>query len=369
MRVRKVSADSRGHVKTAVFLTVDRGIANLRAMKILACVFSLTFACCAFGAPAAAREARSAAIHAALTRFHDEDRFNGVALVARDGKVIHEAAYGARSATHPAPLQVDDRFNIGSIAKEFSAVAVMRLHERGRLDLDVPVARILDDLPAWSQKVTTHQLLDYTSGLPDLRWREIRNDRDVYADLQKVTELEFEPGTKYGYRYQNVMLRQFVVEKVAAVPFNVYVERRIFKPCRMKHAALNLPANAPRLAASFNRERKADDTFMPITGVVFATAGDLWRWSECLHGARVLTPASIALLGHGFNPENGALGRMVWNRDRLVEHAHLGQSRNFEALMYSNLSRRITVVLLSNSRRDNLEQILKAVEPMATATD
>lgn len=158
-------------------------------MKIPACALSLLFVCCLFGAPAAAREAQSASVHAALSRLNGEDQFNGVALVAHDGKVIHEAAYGARSATDLAPLRIDDRFNIGSIAKEFSAVAVMQLHERGQLDLDAPVAQILGDLPAWSQKVTPRQLLDYTSGLPDLRWREIRNDRDVYADLQKVCNM------------------------------------------------------------------------------------------------------------------------------------------------------------------------------------
>jgi CubicO group peptidase (beta-lactamase class C family) len=321
--------------------------------------------CLALSAPTTARDRRSDPIHASLTRFHDEGNFNGVALVARGNKVLHEAAYGFRDAAGSAPLRTDDLFNIGSIAKEFSAVALMLLRDQGSLSIDAPVARVITDLPAWSEKITARHLLDYTSGLPDLRWRAIKNDRDAYADLQKVTALAFDPGTQFNYGYNNVMLRQFIVEKLAGVSFSEFIERRIFKPCRMRDAALDPAPDAPKLARAFNRDRKPDDTFMPISGVVFATARDLLRWRECLHGRRVISRQSLVLLGHSFNPQNGALGKAVWDGERLVEHRHLGQSRNFEALLFADLARGITVVLLSNSKHENLEEILAAVVPLA----
>jgi CubicO group peptidase (beta-lactamase class C family) len=303
-----------------------------------------------------------------LTRFHDEGKFNGVALVARGGKILHEAAYGSRDAAGTAPLRADDLFNIGSIGKEFSAAALMLLREQGSLSIDAPVARVLTDLPPWSERVTVRHLLDYTSGLPDLRWRALKDDRDAYADLQNVTALAFEPGTQFNYSYNNVMVRQFMVEKLAGISFSEFVERRIFKPCRMKHAVLDAAANAPSLARAFNRERKPDDTFMPISGVVFATARDVLRWSECLHGERIISRQSLVLLGHSFNPQNGALGKVVWNGERLVEHRHLGQSRNFEALLFTDMAREITLVLLSNSKRENLEEILLSLVPLAAAS-
>jgi CubicO group peptidase (beta-lactamase class C family) len=331
-------------------------------MKLHFCVTAL---CLALSLPATARNRQSEPIHAVLVRLHDEGNFNGVALVARGGKVIHEATYGFRDAAGNAPLRADDLFNIGSIGKEFSAVALVLLHEQGLLSLDAPVARVLTDLPPWSEKVTARHLLEYTSGLPDLRWRAIKDDRDAYADLQNVTTPAFEPGTQFNYSYNNVMLRQFMVAKLAGISFNEFVERRIFKPCRMTHAALDPASDTPRLAKAFNRERKPDDTSMPITGVVFASARDLLRWSECLHAGRVIGRESIDLLGHGINPQNGALGKVTWDGDRLVEHRHDGQSRNFEASLFTDLSREITVVLLSNSKRDNVERILDAVVPLA----
>jgi CubicO group peptidase (beta-lactamase class C family) len=324
--------------------------------------------CLALGAPTIARERRSDPVHAVLTRFHDEGNFNGVALVAQRSKVLHEAAYGSRDAAGEAPLRADDLFNIGSIGKEFSAAALMLLREQGSLSIDAPVARVITDLPPWSEQITARHLLDYTSGLPDLRWRVIKDDRDAYADLQKVTSLAFEPGTQFNYGYNNVMLRQFMVEKLAGVSFSKFVERKLFKPCGMRDAVLDPAPDFPKLARAFNRERKPDDTFMPISGVVFATAHDVLRWSECLHDGRVISRQSFVLLGHGFNPQNGALGKVVWDGERLVEHRHLGQSRNFEALLFTDVARGITVILLSNSKRDNLEEILLAVVSLLALT-
>jgi CubicO group peptidase (beta-lactamase class C family) len=241
----------------------------------------------------------------------------------------------------------------------------VQLHERGRLPLDAPVADVLADLPPWSQRVTARHLLEYTSGVPDLRWRAIRNDAEAYADLQKVAELAFQPGARFDYSYNNVMLRQFMVARIAAEPFNRFVEREIFASCRMRDAALDLSADAPRLARAFNRDGKPDDTFMPIGGVVFATARDVLRWSECLHRGRVVSAGSLSTLGRGFNPENGALGKVVWQGDRIVEHRHGGQSRNFDSLLFSDRVSGVTVVLLSNSRRDNLGEILESIRAAA----
>jgi CubicO group peptidase (beta-lactamase class C family) len=115
------------------------------------------------------------------------------------------------------------------------------------------VARVLTDLPAWSERIKVRHLIDYTSGLPDLRWRAIKDDLDAYADLQNVTALTFEPGTQFNYSYNDVMVRQFMVEKLAGTSFSEFVERNIFKPCRMRHAVLDAAADAPRLARAFNR--------------------------------------------------------------------------------------------------------------------
>src|SRR4051812_21937189 len=186
---------------------------------------------CAAPRPLMAEAPVSPAIESVLRAAHDKGDFNGVALVAQHGKIIHEAAYGSVGAAADEPLTIDHRFNIGSIAKEFSAAAIMQLRERHQLSLDDTIAKFLPDLPAWGAQVTVRHLLDYTSGVPDMSWRTIKSDADVYADIRRFAALQFPPGTQYAYTYNNVMLRQFIVEKITGQSFNDYVRQHIFKPC------------------------------------------------------------------------------------------------------------------------------------------
>jgi CubicO group peptidase (beta-lactamase class C family) len=308
------------------------------------------------GSPASPR------IHEILRSAQERDEFNGVALIVERGEVIHAAAYGTVGAAHGELLSINHRFNIGSIAKEFSAVALMQLHERRKLSLDDSIARFLPDLPEWAGKVTVRHLLDYTSGIPDMSWRTIKSDADALADIRKFPALQFAPGTKYAYTYNNVMLRQFIVEKLTGMPFNDYVRERVFEPCGMKHALLNAAPDAPLLARAYNAERKEDSTDMPVTGVAYITAADLADWTACLHCGRVIKPASLRALGKSFEPGNGGLGHTLWKGDRLVAHSHEGQSRNFEALLRSDLETGRTIILLGNSKRQKLQALADLIE-------
>jgi CubicO group peptidase (beta-lactamase class C family) len=333
-------------------------------VKVLPAMLRIMFALCALSAATRSSAAPSVSprIQKALQAAKDQGEFNGVALIAERGKIVHLAAYGSVGAAPDEFLSVDHRFNIGSIAKEFSAVAIMQLRERRRLSLEDPIARFLPDLPAWGAKVTVRHLLDYTSGVPDMSWRTIKSDADAYADIRRFAALQFEPGTQYAYTYNNVMLRQFIVEKITGLSFNDYVRQKIFKPCGMTHALLNAPPDAPLLARAFNGERREDPTDMPVTGVAYITARDLFDWTTCLHRERVVGHESVVLLGHGFEPANGGLGYTAWDGQRLVAHSHEGQSRNFEALMRCDLRAGSTIILLSNSKRQNLQQIADAID-------
>jgi CubicO group peptidase (beta-lactamase class C family) len=301
-------------------------------------------------------------IHEILRAAQDSGEFNGVALVAERGEVVHAAAYGTVGAAPGELLTINHRFNIGSIAKEFSAVAIMQLRERRKLALDDAVARFLPDLPAWAGKVTVRHLLDYTSGIPDMSWRTIKSDADALADIRQFPAPQFEPGTKYAYTYNNVMLRQFIVEKITGMPFNDYVRERLFDPCGMQRALLNAAPDTPLLARAFNAERKEDSTDMPVTGVAYITAADLLDWTTCLHAGRVIERESLKALGKSFEPKNGGLGHTVWDGNRLVAHSHEGQSRNFEALVRSDLGAGRTIILLGNSKRQKLQALADRIE-------
>jgi CubicO group peptidase (beta-lactamase class C family) len=296
-----------------------------------------------------------------MRRSHARGIFNGNVLVARQGRIVYEHAFGYADATLKVPLTLNHRFNIGSITKEFSAVAIMMLQEQGRLTIEDTVATHLPGLPSWAAGVSIRNLLDYTSGIPDINWDTVKSDADVRADLMRVSALEFEPGSAFSYSNNNVSLRQFIVERITGPTFNRYVMENMYRPCGMDSSTLNPPADTLRIAKSFNNFFRQDPTDVPITGVVYATAGDVYKWTQCLHSDTLIGAKALSALGHSFKPTNGGLGRTEWNGDALALHEHDGQSRNFEALMTADLRENVTVILMSNNKNLKLDAIAAGI--------
>ncbi len=296
-----------------------------------------------------------------LAETHRAGAFNGVALIAQHGRILLEKPLGPADASRQSGLTMKHRFNIGSVGKEFSAVALARLGEQGKLSFDAPVSSLLDGYPPWAQSVTVRMLLDYSSGLPEMNWRGVKNDGDVRADLLRLEHTTFAPGTGYAYTYNNVMLRQFIVEQVTHKQFAAYL-RALFARCGMRDSLVDPSADSKRIARAYSDAFVADATDMPVTGIAFVTAADLYRWSQCLNGGRVLNAESLFMLGQGSRPENGALGNTRWNGRQLLAHSHQGESRNYEALLRFDAQRDSSIVLLGNNKQQKLEAIADAAE-------
>jgi len=288
--------------------------------------------------------------------------FNGNVLVAQHDTIVYSGSFGYADAARTTRLTPSHRFNIGSITKEFSAVALMMLQEQGKLQTQDKVSRFIPELPAWANRVSLRNLLDYTSGLPELRWNTIKNDADAFADLQKIDSLSFPPGTRFDYSNNNVELRQFVVERITGETFNSFATTRQLARCGMTSSVMNPGPDENDIARSFSDDLGSDPTNMPITGVAFVTASDLLKWSQCLHDHRLLTTRSIYELGHSFRPTNGGLGETVFRDSALVVHRHDGQSRNYEAFLDADLASNTTIVLLSNNKHFKLRDIATAIK-------
>jgi CubicO group peptidase (beta-lactamase class C family) len=301
------------------------------------------------------------ALRALLEDAHRRGVFNGMALVAQHGHVLIEMPLGSATADGSPVLTVHDRFNIGSVSKEFSATILMRLAQSGQLAVSDSVSKYLHDLPGWSRQVTVRMLLDYSSGLPEMRWRAIHSDQDAYQDLRDLEQTTFAPGTAFAYTYDNIMMRQFVIAAVTGRPFDDAL-RTLFLRCGLRESVVNPPADARRIARSYSDEHVADPMDFPVSGIAFVTAADLYRWMRCLHSGGVLNHASMAVLGHGINPDNGALGKVRWSGSKIILHEHQGESRNYEALVRFDAARDSYVVLLANNKQQHLGEIADALE-------
>lgn len=263
--------------------------------------------------------------------------FAGAVILARHGAVLFEHACGPANRRYGIANTPEIRFNLGSINKMFTAVAVMQLAEAGKLSLDDPVGRYLDEtwLPAdVSRTITVRQLLTHTSGLGSFvgaewdglsrrRFREI----DDYKLLVRAERPAFPPGTGWSYSNTGPLLAGAVVEAVSGQTYFDYVRSHIYGPAGMADTdcwALDDPV--PNLAMGYSptaaggwRENSFSLLFRGSpAGGGYSTVGDLLRFARALQAGRLVSKASLDVLwtdhpphgyGAGFTIESTAAGK------------------------------------------------------------
>lgn len=289
--------------------------------------------------------------------------FNGNVLVSKNNKIIYNASFGFTDATKSNKLTTDYRFNIGSITKEFSAVALLQLEEKGKLKLDDKVSKFIPELPKWANEVTIKDLLQYTSGLPNVNWKKIKNDKDLFDDLKLIDTLDFKPGTKYDYNNNNIFLGQFIVERLTGMNYQTYVEQFIFKSCKMTSSVMTPFKNEENIAKGFNNNLVQDKTDLPITGGTYLTTIDLLKWANCLHSKKIINKKSLYEIGQQFASQEtqSALGQAKYKNNNLIEHLHDGRSGNYEAILVSDIDEKFTIILLDNNYNGKVFEISDAI--------
>jgi CubicO group peptidase (beta-lactamase class C family) len=153
--------------------------------------------------------------------------------------VVYQSPIGKADASGKDMLTADYRFHIGSIAKEFNGVGIMLLKEERNLSLDDKVSKYLPELPAWANKISILNLLQYTSGLPNIKWETVKSDADIMNDLKKLDTLLFEPGTNYYYNNNNVFLQRRIIERITGMPFNAFVKQQLLIPANMNYSVVD----------------------------------------------------------------------------------------------------------------------------------
>jgi D-alanyl-D-alanine carboxypeptidase len=331
----------------------------------------------------------SECIQARMEALDAQDAFSGAVLVARDGEPIFTGAYGLANRALGIPNQIDTKFNLGSMDKMITGVAILQLVEKGQLSLDARVGDLLPDFPneQIAQTVTVHHLLTHTSGMGD--WSESPRFPELHDQIRAVedylplfidTPLEFEPGDRFRYSNSGYIVLGLIVEKIAGQSYYDYVRTNILEPCGMADtAAYELDAELPDLAVGYTKMAIDGSELDEITdyrfampnrggpsGGGFSTVEDLLRFRNGLLDHRLLSPESTELLLAGkvslrdhIQYAYGFIDRMVGNR-RVVGHS--GGAPGVCDYLDIYLVEGYTLVILSNSDTDCLAAF-QAIEP------
>lgn len=296
--------------------------------------------------------------------------FNGNILISKNHKIIYQNEFGYSDGSKAKALNRNSIFNIGSIGKEFNAVAIMILKEKGLLNLDDNISKFELQLPEWSTKITVRHLLKYTSGLPKINWNSVKNDEDIYADLKNIKHLNFEPGSDYLYSNNNIFLQRRIVEKLSGMSFNDFIQKNILISSNMLDAVLDATPKNTESVAAFNNDM-INDRFMDIefSGWVYPTANDMYNWIISLHSGKIISKESLMLLFDSYSKNSeSALGKGIFENKELLFHQHHGASFNYESFIHYNIKEDLSIILMTNNKNFKLREIAESIENISNGS-
>ena len=267
-----------------------------------------------YSAPPFARAQLPARLRALLDERAKADLFSGVVLLAHDGQVVFHEARGLASSEYNIPNRPETRFNLGSINKLFTRVAIGQLVERKKISLDDPLGKFLPDYPnpEAAEKVTVLHLLDMTSGIGDFfgpKFNETPKDRirelSDYLPLFAAQPLLFQPGSDRRYSNGGYVVLGLIIEKASGQAYGDYVRDNICLPAGMEATAhLDADVPTPGVANGYTRNwdwndhesqaRRANLYTRPVRGSSagggYSTAMDLYRFAMALKAGKLLGP-------------------------------------------------------------------------------
>jgi CubicO group peptidase (beta-lactamase class C family) len=312
---------------------------------------------------------RTSEIGRIFARRHEQRLFDGEALVAERGIVVYSGAFGPADKKAKRPYTVSTPSCLASLSKPITAVAVMMLAEKGLVTFESQLSQLLPGFSPAIGAVTVRQLLTHTSGVPDYPdlgvYRPGVSNAEILAALRRVKDTVFPPGLKYQYCNGGYVLLGQIVESLSGTTLPQFLAARMFKPLGMSSTFVltRQDDKSAGVARGYDRNGGVDDFEGMATGDggVYSTVNDLLRFDQALYDdtlvrqetlAVAFTPARVregsTTYGFGWNIGRDASGLKVW---------HQGNTAGFRAFLERRLSRRITVIMLTNGGDTNRMKI------------
>jgi CubicO group peptidase (beta-lactamase class C family) len=331
-----------------------------------------------------------------LTHYLLDKDFNGTVLLAKEGVILYERAFGFADFRDHTPLRRDTPFQLASISKTFTATAVLMLQEDSLLHIDEHLVKYIPEFPY--PEMTIRQMLNHTSGIQNYMWLVERywqkeqpptNEDVLQLFLRYPRPLNFTPGTRFGYSNTGYTFLALLIERVSGKRYPDFLRERIFEPLEMHNSFVYdlHQAASPRAdrAYGFRRGWRAPivipdglhDGVMGDKGI-WSNIHDLYKWDQSIYN-NTLLPQHVwneaferTRLRNERTVSYGQGWRLQTFLDMHVVH-HPGRWSGFRTSLKRFMDGKATLILLSNTERDisplvnNLQHILffKEIQMMA----
>lgn len=275
-------------------------------------------------------------------------------ILVRDGRVLFRKGYGMANLELAVPIEPDMVFRLGSITKQFTAVAILMLADQGKLALEDPLSRFLPDYPTHDHFISVEHLLTHTSGIRSYtdipEWRPLwRKDFTVQelVDFFKYQPMQFTPGKQFSYNNSGYILLGAIIEKVSGQTYEAFIQQNIFNPLGMRQSYYDDPIRViSRRVAGYDKvgETYTNAAYLSMTqpyaaGSLASTVDDLALWDNVLYTEKLLKQESLQRAFTSYRLNDGSetgygygWAILEYKGHRLIEH---GGGINVQVLRFN----------------------------------
>lgn len=322
---------------------------------------------------------------------HLEDKFNGNILLADKGTIIYQKSFGLANRSTKETLTPEHLFDIGSVAKQFTAMAIVMLQEEGKLSYEDPITKFIPEFNKYP-KITIRNLLDHSSGIRDyLRLDSLfnpnifnTNDHLIKVYENNPIELLFPPNSQHEYSNTNYILLGSIIEKASGISYEDYLFERIFNPLKMTNTFVYLSRYKPKkienIATGYVYSDSLQRFIVPDSlpkykkviyldgmygdGMIYSTLADLFKWDRDLYQTKLVSQESMTDI---FSPSPLSEGHYYpygfgW---RIQQHdlygkivSHEGSWAGFHAIIERYVDHDKTLIALTNSYSSSLPGVM-----------
>jgi len=327
---------------------------------------------------------KTASLDSIFRRKYKLERFNGNVLIAQQGVVLYRNSFGYAQIEHKDTMRSESKFQLASLSKTFTAVAILKLYEEGKLKLEDSIQKFIPQFPYSGIQIKS--LLSHRSGLPNYAYvltDSVRkrnpypcNDDIVRWYCAVKPKLYNTPNRNFSYSNTNYALLATIVERVSGQKFEDYLRQSIFKPLGMKDTYLitsrNDSLNLYRTTGYQYNRRLPKDNFDDVVGDkgVYSTMDDVLRWYSGLSGGCVLRPETMkeaftprSFERHGIKNYGYGFRMHVNEATREPKYVyHTGWWKGYNTLMWFSPKNKFVIIILSNRYNRSIYQIKPILE-------
>ena len=300
--------------------------------------------------------------------YNTPDRPGAAVMVIKDGDVIFKKGYGLANIEKNLPVAGTTNFRLASVTKQFTALSILMLIERGKLKLETSLKDIFPDFPEYGNRITIKNLLQHTSGLidyedliPDSATVQVK-DKDVLELIIKIDSTYFQPGSQHQYSNTGYALLALTVEELSGKPFRDFLRDNIFQPLGMNNTIAfenNINEITNRAYGYIIKNNVIELTDQSITsavlgdGGIYSSLNDLYKWDQALYTSKLIDKKYLdeswtrGKTNSGVEFQYGYGWRLEKYNDIEVVY-HTGSTKGFRNIIYRMPENNFTIVILTN---------------------